>query len=137
MEFMSSQIVFALGISLFVLGFALGPLLWAPLSEIFGRQIIFLITYAAMTAFNGGAIGAQNIETLVICRFFSGAFGASPLTNAGGVIADMFPARDREFSLPVKSKDANFDVRRSCAFVVCGGAVSRTGLGTDRWRLCW
>jgi multidrug resistance protein len=85
--------------SLFVLGFAVGPLLWAPLSELFGRQILFFGTYAALTAFNAGAAGAQNIETLLILRFFAGAFGSSPLTNAGGVIADMFPARERGLAM--------------------------------------
>lgn len=30
--------------SLFVLGFALGPLLWGPLSEIAGRRLLFIIT---------------------------------------------------------------------------------------------
>jgi MFS family permease len=70
-------------------------LLWAPLSELFGRQILFVTTYAALTAFNAGAAGAQNSWTLIILRFFAGSFGSSPLTNAGGVIADMFPAKQR------------------------------------------
>ncbi|KAE8153899.1 major facilitator superfamily domain-containing protein [Aspergillus avenaceus] len=84
-----------LGVSLFVLGFAIGPLLWAPMSEMFGRQIIFFITYLALTAFNCGSAGSQNIWTLIILRFFAGSFGSSPLTNAGGVIADMFNAKQR------------------------------------------
>lgn len=92
-EFGCSQEVFTLGISLFVLGFAVGPLLWAPLSELFGRQILFITTYMGLTAFNAGAAGSQNIWTLIILRFFAGAIGSSPLTNAGGVIADMFPVR--------------------------------------------
>ncbi|KAE8366077.1 major facilitator superfamily domain-containing protein [Aspergillus caelatus] len=87
--------VSTLGVSLFVLGFAIGPLLWAPLSEMFGRQIIFFITYLALTAFNCGSAGSQNIQTLIILRFFAGSFGSSPLTNAGGVIADMFSAKER------------------------------------------
>lgn len=49
----------------------------------------------ALTAFSAGAAGAQNIETLIILRFFAGAFGSSPLTNSGGVIADMFSASER------------------------------------------
>ncbi|KAF9872692.1 MFS multidrug transporter [Colletotrichum karsti] len=84
-----------LGVSLFVVGFACGPLAWAPLSEIFGRQFLFIGTYICLTAFNAGAAGAQNIETLIVLRFFAGAFGSSPLTNAGGVIADMFNAEQR------------------------------------------
>lgn len=98
-DFGCSQEVYTLGISLFVLGFAVGPLMWAPMSELFGRQILFIGTYAALTAFNAGAAGAQNIQTLIIVRFFAGAFGSSPLTNAGGVIADMFPAKERGLAM--------------------------------------
>lgn len=72
---------------------------WAPLSELFGRQILFVLTYAILTAFNAGTAGAQNIWTLIILRFFAGSFGSSPLTNAGGVIADMFHARQRGIAM--------------------------------------
>jgi multidrug resistance protein len=94
-EFHSSQEVGTLGLSLFVLGFAVGPLFWAPLSELFGRQVLYTITFAAFTAFNAGVPGAKNMWTVLILRFFAGSFGSSPLTNAGGVIADCFPARQR------------------------------------------
>lgn len=100
-EFDVGTEVVILGVSLFVLGFAIGPLLWAPLSEMFGRQILFIITYGALTAFNAGAAGAKNIETLLVLRFFAGAFGSSPLTNAGGVIADMFHAHERGLAMSV------------------------------------
>ncbi|KAK4157940.1 putative transporter mfs2 [Chaetomidium leptoderma] len=90
-----STIVAILGVSLFVLGFAVGPLLWAPLSEFHGRQIVFFFSYFGLVAFSAGAAGAQNMHTLLILRFFAGSFGASPLTNAGGVIADMFNAKER------------------------------------------
>jgi MFS family permease len=70
-------------LSTFVLGFALGPLIWAPASEVFGRRNVFIVTYAVFTAFNAGLIGSMNIWTVIILRFFSGAFGSSPLTNAG------------------------------------------------------
>lgn len=43
-DFGISQEVFELGLSLFVLGFAGGPLFWAPLSELYGRQIVFVGT---------------------------------------------------------------------------------------------
>jgi MFS family permease len=98
-EFQCSEEVAVLGISLFVLGFAIGPLLWAPLSEVYGRQILFSITYAILTAFNAGIIGAKNIQTLLILRFFAGSFGSAPLTNSGGVIADMFPASHRGLAM--------------------------------------
>ncbi|KAH6890681.1 major facilitator superfamily domain-containing protein [Thelonectria olida] len=93
-----SQEVATVGVSLFVLGFAIGPLLWAPLSELYGRQRIFILTYMAATAFNAGAAGAHSMPALLVLRFFAGAFGSSPLTNAGGVIADMFNKSERGFA---------------------------------------
>jgi MFS family permease len=95
LDFGAGQEVTTVGISLFVVGFAVGPLLWAPLSELFGRQVLFFGTYAGLTAFNAGCAGAQDVATLIVLRFFAGAIGSSPLTNAGGVIADMFSAAER------------------------------------------
>ena len=88
-----------LGLSLFVLGFALGPLFWAPLSEFVGRQYPFVVSFGAMTAFLAGCAGAPNIQTLLVLRFLAGAAGSSPLTNAGGVISDMFKAEHRGLAL--------------------------------------
>lgn len=53
----------------------------------------FYLTDGALSIFNTGAACSQNIQTLHIIRCFAGAFGPSPLTNAGGRIADMFGQR--------------------------------------------
>lgn len=53
----------------------------------------FYLTDGALAIFNTGAACSQNIQTLHIIRCFAGAFGPSPLTNAGGRIADMFGQR--------------------------------------------
>lgn len=100
-EFQCSQIVATLGLSLFVLGFAVGPLLWAPASELYGRQVLFFGTYAVLTAFNAGCAGANSIGSLIVLRFLAGTFGSSPLTNAGGVIADLFPSNQRGLGMSV------------------------------------
>lgn len=98
-QFDVGQEVATLGVSLFVfgfaVGFAVGPLAWAPLSELLGRQVVFLISYFSLAALCAGAAGSQNVWTLIILRFFASAFGLSPLTNGGGVIADIFSADDR------------------------------------------
>ena len=52
-----------------------------------------------MTAFNAGAAGAQDIQSLVILRFPAGAFGSSPLINAGGMISNMLPTSQRGLAL--------------------------------------
>ncbi|EAW12568.1 MFS transporter [Aspergillus clavatus NRRL 1] len=93
--------VATLGVSLFVLGFAIGPLFFAPMSELWGRQHLFIISYCGLTIFNAAGAGAKNIESLIIFRFLAGAFGSSPLTNAGGVIADLFPASHRGLAMSI------------------------------------
>ncbi|EIN10928.1 MFS general substrate transporter [Punctularia strigosozonata HHB-11173 SS5] len=87
--------VYIAGLSTFVLGFAFGPLLWAPLSEVFGRRNLFIVSYILFTIFNGALVASQNITTLIVLRFLAGASGSSPLTNAGGTISDMFDTEER------------------------------------------
>lgn len=74
---------------------------WAPLSELYGRQILFIISFGGLTAFNAGLVGASNMWTMIILRFLAGSFGSSPLTNAGGVIADMYTSTDRGVPMAV------------------------------------
>ncbi|KAJ5728082.1 hypothetical protein N7493_004412 [Penicillium malachiteum] len=95
LDFQISEELSIAGISLFVLGFAVGPLLWAPLSELYGRRVASNLSALGLTAFTAGCAGSQNIWTLLILRFFGGAFGAAPFAVSGGVIADSFPAMTR------------------------------------------
>jgi MFS family permease len=94
-EFKSSKELTIADTSLFVLAFAIGPAIWAPLSELYGRQSIFIITFMMTTLFSGAIIASQNITTILVLRFFAGAFGSSILANGGGVISDIFTARER------------------------------------------
>ncbi|TFK55294.1 MFS general substrate transporter [Heliocybe sulcata] len=90
-----SEEVAVLGISLYVLGFGLGPLVFAPMGEMYGRRRIFIITMSVYTLLHlGGALG-HNIATLLATRFLAGVFGSSPLTNAGGAISDIWNPRER------------------------------------------
>lgn len=90
-EFHTGQEVALLGISMWVLGFALGPMVWAPLSEIYGRRPISILSSLGLAIFTAGSVGAKNIETLVILRFFAGSLGSSPMAVSGSIIADAFP----------------------------------------------
>lgn len=80
---------------IYVLGFVVGPLLWAPMSEIYGRRLLFVLTYIPFTAFNAACCGGQDMNTLLVLRFFAGTFGSSTMTNSGGTIADMFSPAQR------------------------------------------
>ncbi|KGO71774.1 Major facilitator superfamily domain, general substrate transporter [Penicillium italicum] len=79
-----------LGTTLYVLGFASGPLIWAPASELRGRKWPLTIAMLCGGIFTIASAVAQNIQTLIICRFFAGMFGASQLTVVPGVLADLY-----------------------------------------------
>ncbi|PGH12054.1 hypothetical protein AJ80_06873 [Polytolypa hystricis UAMH7299] len=113
-DFNISTEVYILGLCLFVLGFGIGPVLWAPLvsaypplfwlpfrsiSELYGRQALWITSHIAMVAFIGGSAGSRNITTLLVLRFFGGTFGGSPLVNSGGAIADLFPPAQRGLAM--------------------------------------
>jgi len=82
-------------VSVYILGFAAGPLLWAPLSEMFGRAMVFNITNAGFVAFNIGCGFANSISSLIVLRFFGGFCGSACLALGGGVIADMIAPDQR------------------------------------------
>ncbi|CAA7267626.1 unnamed protein product [Cyclocybe aegerita] len=84
-----------LGISLYVLGFALGPLVFASMGEMFGRRVVFLVTASLYAAFQLQGALAPNLASLLSCRLLTGIFGASPLTNAGGTVGDIWSFRER------------------------------------------
>tara|TARA_R110002003_G_scaffold28_29_gene1763 strand:+ start:6715 stop:7551 length:837 start_codon:yes stop_codon:yes gene_type:complete len=74
------SVVATLGTSLYVLGFATGPILWAPLSELKGRRLPLVIASFGFSIFNLAVATGKDLQTVLICRFFSGFFGACPLT---------------------------------------------------------
>lgn len=78
-NFSVGQEVGKLGTSLFVLGFAAGPGIWAAWCELMGRRWPLTVGMFGCSIFSLAAATCKDIQTLIICRFFSGVFGASPL----------------------------------------------------------
>ncbi|KAF1988061.1 MFS general substrate transporter [Aulographum hederae CBS 113979] len=94
-EFGVSPEVTTLGVSLFVIGFAVGPIIWGPASELYGRRTPLFIGYFLFAVFQIPIAVAVNLETIMLCRFFGGVFGAAPLAIVGGSIADMWDPVNR------------------------------------------
>lgn len=82
-EFHVSIEVATLGTSLLLFGFGIGPLLWAPLSELYGRKPAVLTPTFISGIFAFGCGAGKDIQTVLICRFFQGIFGSAPVTNTG------------------------------------------------------
>ncbi|KAL6895351.1 major facilitator superfamily domain-containing protein [Trichoderma longibrachiatum] len=90
-----SETVSLLGISLFCLGLAFGPVIGAPLSESAGRLIVYRLGLPVCILFLIGAATSNNIGGVVVCRFFAGVFGSPALSVGGGTMADMWPPARR------------------------------------------
>ncbi|KUI67683.1 hypothetical protein VM1G_03590 [Cytospora mali] len=77
----------------YLIGFVLGPLVFAPLSEQYGRRFILIITLSLYIIFTMGTALAPNWAGFLIFRFLSGTFAAPPMSVTGGSIADVFPEK--------------------------------------------
>ncbi|KAI5865330.1 putative bicyclomycin resistance protein [Durotheca rogersii] len=95
-EFQSQNLqLAAFVVSVYILGFAAGPLVTAPMSEIYGRVVVYHVCNVGFTIGVIGCALAPSIEALVVFRFISGTFGSCPATIGGGSIADMVPQERR------------------------------------------
>lgn len=96
---------------------SLQPIVWGPGSEVVGRRPVFVVALTLYTLFILGQPLAKNIETLLITRFLSAFFASAPLTNCGGMIADIWD--------PIGRGPAT-GLFTACVFLgpVCGPIVS-------------
>ncbi|CAG9993964.1 unnamed protein product [Clonostachys byssicola] len=106
---MSSDIMSTFGItnttiesfitSVYLLGYVFGPLLLAPLSEIYGRTIIYHTCNFGFLIWTIACALSNNIVSLIIFRFFAGLAGSAPMTIGAGSIADMVPLDKRGLAM--------------------------------------
>ncbi|CBQ72989.1 related to multidrug resistant protein [Sporisorium reilianum SRZ2] len=93
-EFHISRTVAILGLSLFVIGLGVGPMLLGPLSEFYGRRPVYLVSYTAFTLLGLPVSFANNLAVFLIFRFLTGFCGSAFLSVAGGSVSDIFAASD-------------------------------------------
>lgn len=96
-------VVTTLSVSLYVLGFATGPIIWAPLSELYGRRPVIVISSLAFCCFNFAVACSDRLESILICRFFAGCLGAAPLVVVPASFADMFGNQTRGTAIVIFS----------------------------------
>ncbi|KAL9633035.1 MAG: hypothetical protein Q9204_003560 [Flavoplaca sp. TL-2023a] len=101
--FSVSTEVGVLGLSLYVLGFATGPILWAPLSELRGRRMPLVVAMFGFSIFSIATATAKDLQTVMLTRFFGGVFGSCPLAVVAAVFSDMFNNKTRGLAITVFS----------------------------------
>lgn len=118
----------ALGVSLFILGFAVGPVIWGPLSEVYGRIPPYVICQIAFICSSFAAASAPNVQTLMLSRFFGGSFGAGAIAILPAMISDEFTAETRGNIMSIYSVAV---VTGPLASPILGGFIAYSYLG---WR---
>jgi MFS family permease len=86
----TSQLQLVLPISVWLMGYVGGPLVFSPLSERYGRQVVMFSTFAGFTIFNVAINFSPNWASFVVFRLLMGICGSSPISVGGGIFADMY-----------------------------------------------
>jgi len=76
-------------------------MIWAPTSELIGRRWPLILGIGGCSIFTIGSATANDVQTLIICRFFAGVFGASPLCVAPAVLADVYTDAPRGVAVAI------------------------------------
>lgn len=91
----SSTILATFVVSVYILGFAFGPLLVAPWSEYSGRSVVYNTTNFLFFIFNISSALAPSLASLVVFRFLDGVAGVTPTTIGSGTVVDLMPKESR------------------------------------------
>jgi MFS family permease len=100
-DFHTNRLLTVLPLSLYNLGMACGPLVGAPLSETYGRKMVYVATTPIFLAFLLGSGFARDIVSLSICRFFAGVFASPNVNNTSATIMDYCAPQYRGASLGI------------------------------------
>ncbi|KAH7324163.1 major facilitator superfamily domain-containing protein [Stachybotrys elegans] len=87
----TSELQKPLPVAIFLVGYIFGPILFAPLSETWGRRNVFLTSFAIYTAFTVACGFAPNWAVFLFFRFMLGCGAAAPQTVSGGLFCDLYP----------------------------------------------
>ncbi|KAH7304427.1 major facilitator superfamily domain-containing protein [Stachybotrys elegans] len=136
-HFHVSRVTATLGLSLFVAGYGLGPMVWAPLSEVppIGRSPIYIATTLVFVCFQLAVVYAKNIGMFLAFRFLTGFIGSPSLGTGGASLCDMWDAKARAYALGVWGAVAVCGP--TLGPLVGGFAVQAKGWRWSIWELMW
>ncbi|GAA5936679.1 MFS transporter [Sporobolomyces koalae] len=102
-EFGVSRVVSVLPLSLYILGYGVGPMLWSPLQEIphIGRMPVFVGCMFVFVIFQIPIVVSDSYAVILVFRFLTGFFGAPPLSGGGAALIDLYDSLHVPYALGV------------------------------------
>lgn len=98
-----NKIKLVLGLTTYLTGLALGSVILAPLSEMYGRRPVYLIAVAMFVLLILPSALAQNLSTILAVRFFGAFAGAAMISNSPGTVNDIVSDEYRALAFSVWS----------------------------------
>ncbi|CEJ83194.1 hypothetical protein VHEMI03214 [[Torrubiella] hemipterigena] len=99
----TSSTISTLAITLYVLGISIGPMFTSPLSEVYGRLVVYHGSMILFVVFVIANAVSQNTAEFLVFRFLSGCAGGTPLALGGGTIADVSKLAQRALAMALFS----------------------------------
>ncbi|RDW79686.1 multidrug transporter [Coleophoma cylindrospora] len=127
----------SLPLSLYVLAYGMGPLLFAPLSEIpiIGRSPVYAVTMALFTILSLPTALVNNFAGLLVLRFLQGFFGSPCLANGAASMQDMYSLLYLPYALTAWVSAAYCGP--ALGPLLSGFAVSAKGWRWSLWEILW
>ena len=132
-----SDVAATLGLTLFVAGYGVGPMLWSPMSEIpfVGRNPVYILTLAVFVIFQVPTALAKNFGMLLAFRFLTGFFGSPVLATGGATLSDIYSPKKRPYPIGI------WGIAAVCGPtmgpLVGGFAAEARGWTWTIWELMW
>lgn len=86
-------------VSLYLLGFAIGPIFWASISEVWGRKWSMLPAVFCLGIFSIGTAVSTTAASIIVTRFFGGVFASAPVSNVSAAMGDLFEPYERGIAI--------------------------------------
>lgn len=86
-----------------MIGLGFGGLVTAPVSEVVGRNPVYLSMLPMFMLFTMGAGLARNLPQRCVCRGLAGLFGSAPLVCSAAAVVDLWSLAERVYVYPVFS----------------------------------
>lgn len=127
----------AIGLAIYVVGYGIGPLIFAPLSEIaaIGRNWVYVPTFALFVILSIPTAVVDNYAGLLVLRFLTGFFGSPCLANGGASVGDMYSLL--ELPVYLSSWTAACFWGPAIGPIIAAFAVQAKGWRWGLWEIVW
>ncbi|KAI0875592.1 major facilitator superfamily domain-containing protein [Hypoxylon argillaceum] len=98
-----SETVATLGVTTYLLGLGVGSLVWAPVSELYGRRPVYIICLFIFTILILPSCLATSLTEILLVRFFGALFGSALIANSAGTVVDISTEETRALVLSLWS----------------------------------